>query len=168
MKKNIFLLFFLLLPLAAAAQLKFGYLSYGEAIKSMPDYGVAQKNIESLRAQYDNEIKRAEDEFNSKYESFLDGQAGFAPAILKKRQAELQDLLDKNVAFKKEADRLLRQAEGDMYAPLRARLDAILKKIGLERGYAFILNTDNDALPFINPENGEDINEVVKEELGKQ
>lgn len=168
MKKNIFLLLFFLLPLAASAQLKFGYLSYGEAIKSMPGYSVAQKNIESLRAQYDNEIKRAEDEFNAKYESFLDGQASFAPAILKKRQAELQDLLDKNVAFKKEADRLLRQAEADAYAPLRTRLDATLKKIGQDRGYAFILNTDNNALPFVNPESGDDINAVVKEELGKE
>jgi len=162
MKKNIFLLLFFLLPLAACAQFKFGYLSYGEAIKSMPGYAVAQANISSLREQYDNEIKRAEEEFNGKYESFLEGQAGFAPAILKKRQAELQDLLDKNIAFRKEADRLLKQAEDDMCMPLRARLDEILRKLGQERGYSFILNTDNDALPFVDPAAGEDINADVK------
>ena len=44
--------FGMLLPLAAAAQMKFGYLSYSEAIKAMPDYAVMQKNLESLRAQY--------------------------------------------------------------------------------------------------------------------
>lgn len=165
MKKNIILSLFLLLPLAACAQFKFGYVSYREAIKSMPEQAVAQKNLAALKEQYDNEIKRAEEEFNGKYEQFLENQAGFAPAILRKRQSELQDLVDKNIAFKKESDRLLRQAEDDMYAPLRTRLNEILRKIALERGYAFILNTDNNALPYINPENGEDINAIVKEEI---
>lgn len=167
MKKIIFLLAVLLLPLAASAQFKFGYLSYDEAIKSMPEHAVAQKNIASLKEQYDNEIKRAENEFNEKYKLFLEEQSTMAPAILRKRQSDLQDLLDKNVAFRKESDRLLRQAEDDIYSPLRARLKEILGKTAQERGYAFILNTDNNALPFVNPACGEDINAVVKEALEK-
>lgn len=168
MKKNIILLLLFLLPMVAGAQIKFGYLSYGEAIKSMPDYAMSQKNLASLRAQYDNEIKRAEEEFNLKYEAFLEGQGTFAPAILKKRQAELQELLNKNLSFKREADRLLRQAEDDMYAPLHTRLNAILAKIGGERGYAFILNTDNNTLPYVSSDSGEDINTLVKDALNRQ
>lgn len=168
MKKYILFLFLLLLPLAAKAQFRFGYLSYGEAVKAMPGYAVAQKRLSSLKEQYDAETRRAEDEFNQKYESFLEGQKSFAPAILKKRQAELQDLLYKNVSFNKEADRLLKQAETDLYMPLYARLDSILHKIGQERGYAFILNTDNGVLPFVNAEYGEDLNAFVREILAKE
>lgn len=161
-----------LLPFAAGAQestnllqIKFGYLSYAEALKSMPDYSVMQTNLESLRKQYAAETKRAEDEFNSKYEDFLSGQKDFAPAILDKRQSELQELLDKNMAFKKEAARLLRQAEDDMTAPLRKKLNDTLSKIARDRGYILIINTDADAVPFIDPEYGEDINEFVKNVL---
>ncbi len=60
-------------PLAAMAQVKFGYLSYDEAIKSMPEYAVMQENINDLRSKYDAEQKRVEEEFNRKYEEFLDG-----------------------------------------------------------------------------------------------
>lgn len=162
MKKLITLLLLAMLPFATQAQTRFGYLSYDEAIKTMPDYALAQKNLETLRAQYDNEVKRAEDEFNKKYAEFLEEQADLAPAIRKKRQSELQELLDRNIAFKKDADRLLAQAEADMYNPLRQKLNAILRKIGQERGYAFILNTDNNALPFVSEAYGEDINEAVK------
>lgn len=165
MKKLIIFFLFVTLPFAVQAQMRFGYLSYSEVIKAMPDYAIMQKNLSSLKTQYDNEIKRAEDEFNLKYEQFLEGQRSFAPSIMKKRQSELQELLDRNVAFKKDADRLLRQAEDDMCSPLRQKLDAVLKKIGQERGYAFILNTDNNALPFVSPAYGEDITEVVKSEL---
>lgn len=163
MKKLILFLFLLMLPFAAGAQMRFGYFSYGDALKAMPDYAVVQKNLSSLKAQYENETKRAEEEFNQKYESFLEGQADFAPAILKKRQAELQDLLNKSISFKKEADRLLKQAEADMYTPLKNKLNAALRRIGQERGYAFILNTDNEALPFVNSAYGEDISTLVRD-----
>ena len=110
-----------------------------------------------LRQKYDAEMKRAEDEFNRKYEEFLDGQRDFAPSILKKRQAELQELMEKNVAFKDEANRLLKQAREEAYAPLKARLQAIVKRIGEEQGLAFVLNTDNNAVPFVSAAAGEDI-----------
>ena len=35
----------------------------------------------------------------------------FAPSILQKRQAELQEMMEKNVAFKNESKRLLAQAD---------------------------------------------------------
>lgn len=168
MRKTLFLLLLSLLPLAADAQVTFGYLSYDEALKSMPDYAIAVERLASLRDQYAAETKRAEDDFNDKYESFLSTQATLATPILRKRQAELQDLVEKNVAFNREADRLLSQAEADLQGPLRAKLDDVLRRIGEEKGYAFILNTDNNALPFINPACGEDISAVVKEALAAE
>ena len=99
------------LPLAANAQLSFGYFSYDEAVKAMPEYALVQENLADLKSKYDQEMKRVEDEFNRKYEDFLDGRNDFAPTILQKRQTELQELLKKNVEFKAEARRLLQQAD---------------------------------------------------------
>lgn len=145
----------------AAQAMKYGYISYDKALKALPSYATAQQNLASLKAQYEAEAKRSEDEFNEKYEEFLDVQRELDGPILRKRQAELQELLDKSVSFKAEAARLLKQAEADIYAPLRGELDALLRKIGQERGYAFILNTDGNALPFANTLYGEDITEMV-------
>lgn len=161
MRKIFSLLVVSFFVLAASAQVKFGYLSYDKAVKAMPGYVVMQSNLSSLRAQYEEETKRSEEEFNEKYELFLDGRSSLDKPILQKRQAELQELLTKNIAFKKEAERLLKQAEADMYAPLKDKLNAVLAKIGIERGYAFILNTDNDALPFVNLSYGEDVTTLV-------
>ena len=134
MKRIFLFLFVALFAFAAEAQdFKFAYFSYGEALKSMPDYELAATNVNKLRNQYDNELKKAEDEFNAKYEDFLENQRTLAPAILDKRQAELQELLQKNLKFKEEAKRLLQQAENDAYAPLKAKLNAAIKKIGAER-----------------------------------
>ena len=165
MKRYSILLLTLLLPLIAGAQVKFGYFSYEEAFVSMPEYAIAQANLKDLRAKYDAETKRAEDEFNRKYEEFLDGQSDFAPTILQKRQTELQELLHKNVAFKAETAKLLKQAEAEAYAPLREKLSKVLAKIGAEKGYAFILNTDGNACPYIDPEMGDNVSQLVREAL---
>jgi outer membrane protein len=164
MKKLLYILFWAaLFPMVATAQVKYGFLSYEKAIKSMPEYALVQENLKDLKSKYDAEMKRVEEEFNRKYEEFLDGQKDFAPTILQKRQTELQELMTKNVAFKAESLKLLKQAEADAYLPLREKLQRVLGEIGLERGYAFILNTDGDAFPFVHPDMGEDISQLVRE-----
>ncbi|MBP3512225.1 MAG: OmpH family outer membrane protein [Prevotella sp.] len=146
-----------------APAMRFGYLSYGDALRAMPDYAVASRQIEELRAKYAAENRRVEDEFNSKYEEFLEGLKDFPQTILQKRQSELQEMMNRNIAFKEESRRLLEGAERDAFAPLHARLAAILRTIGEERGLAFIINTDGNACPFISPALGEDLNEAVRE-----
>ena len=164
--KKLFLLIVLgVLSLTANAQTRFGYFSFDNVLKSMPDYVMAQRSIDDLRQKYDAEMKRAEDEFNSKYEEFLDVQKDLVPAILRKRQAELQEMMQKNINFKNESQRLLKQAEADAFAPVKNKLYNALTKVGQAQGYAFILNTDGDACPYVNPEMGEDATALIKEAL---
>ena len=46
-----------------------------------------------------------EDEFNRKYEDFLEGQRDFPQTILQKRQLELQQLMEKNIEFRTSSSR---------------------------------------------------------------
>jgi len=166
MKKLIlFLLLLTALPTMAQSGLKFGFLSYEAALRSMPEYATKQSDMAELYQKYEAEQKRVESDFNKKYEEFLDGQKSFPKTILQKRQSELQEMLDKNVAFKKESLRLLKQAEEDAMAPIKARLTDVLNAIGQKRGYAFIVNTDEKATLWLNPAMGEDITAIVKEQL---
>jgi outer membrane protein len=139
----------------------FGYLSYSEALAAMPKYALVKQQMAQLRQQYDSELQRVTEEFNRKYEEFLDGRRDFPPSILRKRQMELQELMEKNVAFKTDALRELSEAEASAMAPLRETLDKVLNTIGQQRGYALIVNTDGNACPYINPMMGEDISSIV-------
>ena len=156
--------------LCASAQdstsiLRFGYLSYKTALQSMPQYPIVQERMGALREQYQAETKRVEEEFNRKYEDFLEGQREFPKTILQKRQTELQELMAKNIEFKENSRKELAKAEQEAMAPLCLRLNDLLSKIGMERGYAFILDTDTKALPFIHPEAGEDLNQIIRDAL---
>ena len=172
--RRILILICALIALNAQAQndssqvFRFGYLSYKAAIERMAEYAVVQQQMEDLRAQYQAETLRVEDEFNRKYEEFLDGQREFPRTILQKRQMELQELMEKNIKFKEQSRQELEDAERQAMAPLRIRLIELLSTIGRERGYAFVYDTDTKALPFINPTQGEDISQMVNARLNEK
>lgn len=164
MKKVLFIIAMALTGLVAHAQ-QVGYLSCNAVMQSMPEYAQMLQDMALLRSQYEAEQKRVEEDFNNKYEEFLDGQAAFPKTILQKRQSELQEMLDKNIAFKKESQRLLEAAEKTQMETIRQRLNNVLGQIGSERGFLLIINTDADACPWFSNVIGVDITEDVKERL---
>lgn len=165
MKKLLLSLLLVVAPLLASAQAKYGYFSYSEVFRAMPEYSIAERNLTQLQGQFEDEMKRAEEEFNKKYEEFLEGMQEFAAPIRQKRQAELQELMEKNLSFKQEAQRLLEAARRDAYLPLKEKLKTAIRKIGEEHGFALILNTDNDACPYLDPTISEDITPLLKDQL---
>lgn len=147
----------------AASAIHYGYLSCDSALHALPAYAIAMKNLNDLKAKYAAEMKRVEDEFNYKYELFLEQQSDFAPSIRQKRQAELQELMEKNTAFKAESQRLLAKAEKEALTPLKKTVSAAITLIGQQRHLAFIVNTDGGSLPYVDTTMGEDITaEVIK------
>ena len=172
MKKVILMAVMVLMGLSGYAQtettgLKFGYLSIDSVLLSMPEYAQLQQDMATMRQQYEAEMKRVEDDFNKKYEEFLDGQKNFPQTILQKRQSELQEMLDKNIAFKKEGLQMLKDTEKTQKDVILMMIEMTVKTIGMQRGYAFILNTDANATPWLNPALGEDITQAVKDMLNE-
>lgn len=158
------------MPILAQAQTvnqKFGYFSMNKVFNAMPEKVKADKELDELKTKYDVEMKRSEDDFNAKYEDFLEGQRTFAEPILKKRQAELQIMMQKNVEFKKEAQRLLQQAQDDAYSSIKNKLLNTVKTCGTEHKYACIINIDNDRMPYVDTTVGEDISEELISTLNK-
>ena len=153
-----------MLPISAQ-QMKLGYFSYDAVLKATPDYISAMSSIENLKKQYDAEIQIAQKDFNDKYENFIENQSGMAEAIREKRQSELQSILERNMAFKQESDRLLAKAEEEALAPLRSKLDNAIRALGSERDFIAILNTDNNAVPYINPVIGEDVTDILIDKI---
>ena len=170
MKRLMLILWTVALSLVGYAQqdsapVRFGFLSYTTVLQAMPEYATVEANVAQLRQQYEAEQKRVEDDFNKKYEEFLDGQKDFPKTILQKRQSELQEMLDKNIAFKKESQRLLAAAETEAKAPLKARLNQAIQQVGMTQGLAFILDTDQQATLFLHPDMGVDVTDAVKQLL---
>lgn len=139
----------------------FGYVSYSTALRAMRGYAEAVARLDTIKARYAGEARRAADEFNSQYEEFLEEQSGYPESILRKRQSELQELLRRNVDFRAESDRLLASAEKEVFEPLHRRLRKAISTVGRQQGLAFIINIDDNACPFIDSSRGENVTLMV-------
>ncbi|MCR5679544.1 MAG: OmpH family outer membrane protein [Prevotella sp.] len=152
-------------PTAEAAQpkvgLQFGYLSYSSAFNAMPQLFTVRQQMKELRQKYDEELKRAEDEFNQKYEAFLEGRKDFPRTILLKRQTELQELLERNIAFKERSLHELDSIEAAAMKPLHEQLNKAIASSAKLHKVAFVLNTDGNACPFIDPAYGIDLEDDI-------
>ena len=77
MKRLSFILPILLLCITASAQIQFGYISYEQVLKEMPEYAKATQDIAALKAKYEVEAQKSEEEFQRKFVDFLQGQKDF-------------------------------------------------------------------------------------------
>ena len=145
-----------------------GYLSYEAVLRQMPQYDSVQVQVDELREAYEKELKRVEDEFNQKYEEFLEGRAEYPRTILLKRQQELQDMMQRNITFKNQSRRELHRAEQEAMAPLRIRLNEAIATVARQLGIVLVVNTDADACPFIEPTVSQNIEEMVKQIISEQ
>lgn len=145
----------------------FGYLSYSEVLHAMTEYQQAMKSLEELKKTYDEEMNRAEQDFSKKFAEYIDGQKSFPENIMLKRQKELQQLMDQSMQFKKEAQELLTKAEEELMAPVHAKLNDAITAVGKSRNYAYVLNTDANAYPYISGEGeAENCTDAVFTQLG--
>lgn len=144
----------------------YGYLSYNAIYLAMPEYEEAKRQLEDLKNQYVKEGERAQEEFERKFTEYLHNVKNFPDNIARKRQYELETLMEENMAMKQDADELLKQAEEELETQIIIVIDEAIRAVGMEQRLDFIFNTDGKTAPFIHPYKAIDVTDMVKEKLG--
>ncbi len=163
MRKILLLLMFL--PMLLSAQGKFGFYSHKEVLMAVPEYLLAIEEFELLKQRCNAEIERNEQELTRKYVAFLDGQQDFPEPILRKRQKELQQMVDNSVLFRDRLKVWLSQAKDSLLAPCNERVDIALAKVCERMDLAYAINSDEVMYRYVNPKYGEEITPLVLEEV---
>lgn len=153
------------LPMLLSAQGKFGFYSHKEVLMAVPEYLLAIEEFELLKQRCNAEIERNEQELTRKYVAFLDGQQDFPEPILRKRQKELQQMVDNSVLFRDRLKVWLSQAKDSLLAPCNERVDIALAKVCERMGLAYAINSDEVMYRYVNPKYGEEITPLVLEEV---
>ncbi len=159
MRKIFFLLF--VLPFATCAYSQFGHYSTSRVLKALPEYAKAVNEYERLCTRCEKEISYNQKELTRKYVSFLDGYRDFPEPILRKRQSELQRLVDNSVSFRKQLKVWLAQAKDSLYAPSYRIMDEAIAKVCVACDLDYAIDSDVLAYRYINPNKGVDITRMV-------
>ena len=167
MLKKIVLLLMLVLPMSVFAQ-KFGHIRTQEILTIMPEYTKAQTDIQTMQKQYEDEMKRLQDEVNKKFTAYQQEQANLPKNIQERRQKELQELNERGMQMGQDAQQQLQQSWMQMLEPIAKKIDDAIKAVGQEGGYVYIFDLNATQIPFINETYSTDVTSAVKAKLGLQ
>ena len=165
MLKKIALILLLIAPMSVFAQ-KFGHIKTQEILVAMPDYIKAQTDIQTMQKQYEDEMKRAQEEFNKKFTAYQEEQANLPKNIQERRQKELQELSQKGMQMQQDAQQELERSWMTMLEPIAKKIDDAIKAVGQDGGYVYIFDLNATQIPFVNETLSTDVTSAVKAKLG--
>lgn len=155
------------LPLVSMAQAKFAHMNSQEVITAMPEFTKAQADLDSMSKQYQDEMKRTEEEFNRKYQEFLAQADSLPQNIAERRQKELQDMAQRQQQFQQEAYQSMQKAQEDAMMPIYEKLETAIQAVGKAEGVIYIFDMARTPIAYIGSESV-DVTPKVKAQLGLQ
>lgn len=163
MIKKLLVAIMIALPTMAFAQ-KFGIVNTQTIMQELPDVKEAQTQLEAASKKYDEEFKNLQTEMQKKYEEYQKEVDAKSPeGILKRRQAELEELGQKAEQFRNTASQDLQRQQEQLLAPIQQKVINAINSVGAEGNYTMIF--ENTSPVYV----GTDVTDVtaaVKAKLG--
>ena len=165
LKKIAFAVVMFMLPLGVMAQTKFGHINSRDIIAAMPEYTKAQADLDALGKQYQEELKRGEDELNKKYQELLQQADSLPKNIAERRQKEVQDMAQRQQEFQQEAYQKMQKAQEDAFAPIQQKMNEAVQAVGKAEGVIYIFDIVQTPRAYVGTESI-DLTAKVKTQLG--
>ena len=143
------------------AQAKVAHVNVAEIMTKMPAMLDAQKQLEKLSTTYDAEYKKMVTEYQDLLKKYDAEAKTVTDAVNETRGKEVQDMQQRIVAYRDNAQKELQQKESDITKPLYEKVRTSIQKIGKAKGMQYILDAASLLLA-----DGPDLTADVKKDLG--
>lgn len=158
----------LLMNAGLASAQKYAYVDMEYIFNKLPAYKDAEKQIEALTTQLQNQLDQEHAKLQQLYSDYQNEAARLTPD--QKRQREDQ-IIEREQQYK-EQQRLYFGPEGHvakhreaLFAPIRKQVNDAVAKVAVAGGYAFVLDKSGGApIVYANPQY--DLSSQVLQQLG--
>ncbi len=164
--KKVILLALLLAPLSLFAQ-KFGHFNSAEVLPNMKEYLAAETEIQALTKQYEDDLKRMQDELQKKSVEYDQQKANLLDNVRQRRETELQDLYNRIQQSYQDNQLSLQKVQQEKMKAISELVTAAIKKIGEAGGYVYIMDV-SAGIPYISTTLSTDVTAELKKALGIQ
>lgn len=160
--KNGVLAFFTLAAFAAGAQ-KVAHIHLDSLSNLMPE----TKTAKGIAEAYFNDLKKTvssmDEEFQKKYNDYLQNEATMNDLVKKTKQDELQSLQTRIQDFNQQAQMDYQKKSAELTAPIMDKAKKAIEAVAKENGYKYVLDTSAGNVLY--SEASEDILLIVKKKL---
>lgn len=142
---------------------KFGHIDTQDILLNLPERSEAQATIEARAAEYEMELARMQQEFQTKYAEYQSKGSTWPAAILEQKERELQALDQGMQEFGATVQNELVSLEQELLMPMVERVQEAINQVGAENGFTYIFDTSSGATVYTG---GEDVGTLVRAKLG--
>ena len=165
MIKKILLFALMLIPVYAFAQesQKIAHLFTSEVLLAMPEFTQMNDSLQKQAAIFDGEMKMLQEDYQKKYETYLEQRDSLTESIRMRREQELTDLGEKAMTFQQEARSAQEQLQEALITPIREKIVKAVQEVAAENKYAYVIEIQY--LLYVSPESV-NATPLVKTKLG--
>ena len=142
---------------------KVAHLHLDSLSNLMPETKIAK----GVAEVYFNDLKKTagamEEEFQKKYNDYLQAEATMSELVKKTKQDELQSLQTRIQDFNQQAQKDYQKKSADLTAPIMEKAKKAIEAVAKENGYKYVLDTSAGNVLY--SEQSEDIILLVKKKL---
>lgn len=151
----------------AQKQYKFGHIDSNELLSIMPERTKAKAQLETYAKQLENQLAAMQNEFDRKYEEYINTADSLSKFIRQTKEQELGDLQKRIQAFQQTAQQDLATRENELLQPIIQKARNAVDEVAAENNYTYVFDIGTGVILHWS-EDSEDIMPLVKAKLGIQ
>lgn len=163
--KKIIIALLLIAPMTMFAQQKFGHLNAQDVLTSMPEFSIAQGELQAKAKELDNELQEMQQELQRKAEAYDKAKSTMPATKQQETETELQNLYQKIAQAQQDGQQTMQKLQQEKQQPLYTKLMNAIAAVGKAGNYVYIM--DVQGALYINDAVSEDVTAKVKAELKK-
>jgi outer membrane protein len=144
-----FLFMLLLFVIPTSAQMKIAYFSSEAIMKQLPDAQDAQKQLDQLVADWQQELNKMQDEWKKKFDEYDSRKLIMTEQRRADTERELRDMDQKIVDFRNQKfgqNGDLFNKQNELMKPVQDRVFKAVQDVAREDGYDYIFDKSGDIL----------------------
>lgn len=145
-------------------KIKIGHINSNDLMEVMPGRDSAEKVLNDYAKNLQDQLNAMLNEFQTKYQDYLDNSEKYLEPVKKAREKELIDLQTRIEEFRNQSQELLSKKEQELLQPLIDKAKKAIEAVAKEKGYTYIFDTSVGVLLYY--QDSDDILPFVKEKLG--
>ncbi len=168
MKKSVFILFVLSLPISSTFAQKFGYVDTGYILNQMPDYREAQGEIDKLSRSWEEEVKKMFQEVEQMEIAYQAEEVLLTEEMKKDRRAEIDRKMKEVKDYQKKVfgfEGLFFLKKKELIKPVQDKIWEAVEKVAKNNRLAIMFDKSGE-LVMIYTDPIHDYTDYVLEELG--
>jgi len=142
---------------------KVGHIFLDSLISMMPETKTAKEVAQNYWKDLEKTVITMDNEFQTKYNDYLAGQATMSDLIKKTKEEELQSLQKRIEDFKAQAQQDYQKKTAELTTPIMNKAKKGVEAVAKEGGYKFIIDTSTGTVLYSEP--ADDVLSAVKKKL---